>query len=78
MPRWRVEMPPLRSDAATLPVDVEADSVAIAGGALVFMDLGHIVRALAPGQWLHLTLLGDDAPDDAGDRYTAATTQACR
>jgi hypothetical protein len=77
MPRWRVEMPPLRSDAATLPVDVEADSVAIAGGALVFMHLGCIIRAMAPGQWLHLTLLGDDAPDDAGDRYTAAT-QACR
>jgi hypothetical protein len=47
-------------------------------GALVFMNLGCIVRALAPGQWLHLTLLGDDAPDDPGDRYTAATTQACR
>jgi hypothetical protein len=76
MPRWRVEMPPTHIGAAAPLEIVEADNVAISG-ALVFMHLGCIVRALAPGQWLHLTLLGDDAPDDAGDRYTAAT-QACR
>ena len=71
MPRWRVEMP--RNPMGVRPLEiVEADNVAISG-ALVFMNLGCIVRALAPGQWLHLTLLGDDAPDDAGDRYTAAT-----
>jgi len=40
------------------------------------MDLGHIVRALAPGQWLHLTLLEGDDEAAAQDRYTAATQAA--
>jgi len=76
MPRWRVEMPPTHIGAAAPLEIVEADNVAISG-ALVFMHLGTIVRALAPGQWAHLTLLEGDDAAAAQDRYTAAT-QACR
>jgi len=77
MPRWRVELLP-RTPAGAMPLEiVEAEGVAIgSGGALVFMGLGVIVRALAPGQWAHLTLLEGDAAAVAQDRYTAATQAA--
>jgi hypothetical protein len=76
MPRWRVEMPPTLIGAAAPLEIVEAESVAFSGGAVVFMGLGVIVRALAPGQWAHLTLLGGDDAAAAQDRYTAATQAA--
>jgi len=77
MPRWRVELLP-RTPMGAMPLEiVEAEGVAIgSGGALVFMSLGHIIRALAPGQWAHLTLLDADAAHADTDRYTAATQAA--
>jgi len=76
MPRWRVEL--ARAPMGSMPLEiVEAEGVAIgSGGALVFMSLGHIIRALAPGQWAHLTLLEGDDTAAAQDRYTAATQAA--
>jgi len=77
MPRWRVELLPMHPGAAPPLEIVEAEGVAIgSGGALVFMGLGVIVRALAPGQWAHLTLLEGDDAAAAQDRYTAATQAA--
>jgi hypothetical protein len=76
MPRWRVEMLPTHPGAAPPLEIVEAESVAFSGGAVVFMGLGVIVRALAPGQWAHLTLLEGDDAAAAQDRYTAATQAA--
>ena len=77
MPRWRVELLP-RTPAGAMPLEiVEAEGVAIgSGGALVFCDAGRILRALAPGQWAHLTLLEGDDEAAAQDRYTAATQAA--
>ena len=75
MPRWRVEL--ARAPMGSMPLEiVEAESVAFSGGAVVFMGLGVIVRALAPGQWAHLTLLDADDEAAAQDRYTAATQAA--
>jgi len=76
MPRWRVEMLPTHPGAAPPLEIVEAESVAFSGGVVVFMGLGVIVRALAPGQWAHLTLLEGDDEAVAQDRYTAATQAA--
>jgi hypothetical protein len=77
MPRWRVELLPLHPSVSPPLEIVEAEGVAIgSGGALVFMSLGHIIRALAPGQWAHLTLLEGDDAAAAQDRYTAATQAA--
>jgi len=76
MPRWRVELLPLHPSVPPPLEIVEAESVAFSGGAVVFMGLGVIVRALAPGQWAHLTLLEADDAAAAQDRYTAATQAA--
>jgi hypothetical protein len=77
MPRWRVEMLPLHPSVPPPLEIVEAEGVAIgSGGALVFHDAGRILRALAPGQWAHLTLLEGDDAAAAQDRYTAATQAA--
>jgi len=66
MPRWRVEMLPTRTGAAHPLEIVEAESVAFsAGGALVFSALGLVIRAMAPSEWVQLTLL--DADEVAGD-----------
>jgi len=77
MPRWRVELLPLHPVAAPPLEVVEAELVAIgSGAALVFYDGGVMTRALAPGQWAHLTLLEGDETAAAQDRYTAATQAA--
>ena len=77
MPRWRVELLPLHPGAAPPLEVVEAELVAIgSGAALVFYDGGVMTRALAPGQWAHLTLLEGDETAAAQDRYTAATQAA--
>jgi len=77
MPRWRVEMLPTHPGAAPPLEIIEAELVAIGGGAaLVFFDGGVMTRALAPGQWAHLTLLEGDDAAAAQDRYTAATQAA--
>jgi len=61
MPRWRVEMVPMRPDVASPLEIVEAESVTFTlSGAIAFSALGLVIRALAPGQWLQLTLIDDD------------------
>jgi hypothetical protein len=66
MPRWRVEMLPSQAGTPAPLEVVEAESVAFsAGGALVFSALGLVIRAMAPSEWLQLTLL--EADERAGD-----------
>ena len=82
MPRWRVVIPRMNTPSTTLPaleVVVEAELVAVgSGAALVFFNDGVMTRALAPGQWLHLTLLdsGVTAAKEDTDPYTLATQAA--